>query len=185
MSLTISRPGLAAGVPANYDLGLIKLVICNATFPNSYNTGGESLTPANVGLDSILAVIPLGTTDGGTVASMVSYDYTAQKLQAFQVAAVGTHAHTLGHTHTLDFDHLHSGPAHTHGVPSGTDAGGGTTATGGAAAVGAASTGSGTTSAASTGSTNATGAVGAGSFAEAAGSANLSTLTARLLIIGR
>lgn len=53
------------------------------TFDSSYATGGESLTPSNVGMSEFLAVIPLPDANA-LEGHVVQYDYTAQKLMVFR-----------------------------------------------------------------------------------------------------
>lgn len=56
-----------------------RAVICNVDFDDSYPTGGESLTPTNLGLRKIdwLEAQPTG-------GYVFQYDYTNQKLLAYQ-----------------------------------------------------------------------------------------------------
>lgn len=58
-------------------IGNMRLKIYDVTFDNSYPTGGESLTPADLGLNHIEAII----AEGG--AYNFGYDYTNEKLKAF------------------------------------------------------------------------------------------------------
>lgn len=79
MGLTIGTTypvDLAKSSPQPAVLGT-KLVAVQITFDNSYPTGGEALTAANVGLDEILAVF----AESGTVA--VKYDKANAKLMAY------------------------------------------------------------------------------------------------------
>lgn len=81
MALTLTAVANGA-----YVVGNKKFRTYDVTFDSSYPTGGESLTPANVGLKKIVQVIGDGTftaTEGGTTGVQVSYDYTNKKLQAF------------------------------------------------------------------------------------------------------
>jgi len=59
------------------------------TFPSSYTAGGESLTPADMGLADVLFVqltpVPsAGATAGGI---LVQYDFASQKAMAFSGTA--------------------------------------------------------------------------------------------------
>lgn len=58
--------------------------VYTATFDSDYASGGESLTPANVGLWKIDYVNAEITAVGGTVnVASAAYDATNQKLQLF------------------------------------------------------------------------------------------------------
>jgi len=57
--------------------------VADITWDSSYATGGEELTPANLGLTSIDVVVPL--TDNA--AWVFSYDYSAETLMAFGAPA--------------------------------------------------------------------------------------------------
>jgi hypothetical protein len=79
MALTLSRVSRWAN-------GNHREVIFDVTFDSSYNTGGESLTASDLGLHKIQH-IAAGTTPAGaagTTAVVAAFDYTNNKLQAFQ-----------------------------------------------------------------------------------------------------
>ena len=57
-----------------------RLVAADITFDNSYPTGGEALTPADLGLRDILSV---AAEQKGVVSRLCEYDYTTQKLKLF------------------------------------------------------------------------------------------------------
>lgn len=67
-----------------------RIVVTEITFDSSYATGGEALTPANLGLASIDALIPSGVAAAaaGAAAVAVKFDRTNNKLQAFRVGAI-------------------------------------------------------------------------------------------------
>lgn len=58
-----------------------------STGPVSYPTGGESLTPAEIGLSAIDLLIP-NLASNGTVILCVLYDYTNSKMKWFDLAGV-------------------------------------------------------------------------------------------------
>lgn len=57
-----------------------RVVIADVTFDSSYLTGGESLTPSDLGLTAVDR-IDAGVSTGGYV---IVYDHTNSKLMAFQ-----------------------------------------------------------------------------------------------------
>jgi hypothetical protein len=77
MAVTVSAP-FKTGV-----FGDLKYVIVDITFDNSYPTGGEPVTPAQVGLDAVYGVTTLGNTYDAQGAVVVSYDRTNSKLVAY------------------------------------------------------------------------------------------------------
>lgn len=72
MALTITKVKVA-------NLGSAKAVVADLDFDSSYPTGGESLTPANLGLDTIDFL--LAEPQDGLV---YEYDYTNEKLIAYE-----------------------------------------------------------------------------------------------------
>ena len=83
MALTISTPSNAmdvVGVPGNN-----KYVIKRILFDSSYATGGESLTPTQLGFDS-LHIMLTSSEDNGYVAE---YDYSGEKLVLYEAGADG------------------------------------------------------------------------------------------------
>lgn len=81
--MALSITSLKRDVSGNKRLHAGKL-----TFDNSYPTGGESLTPANIGLH-VIENITIISASGLTF----EYDYTNQKVKAF--SALSAHNHTL------------------------------------------------------------------------------------------
>ena len=74
-------------------IGDLKYQIRVITFDSSYPTAGESLTPANVQLSDIIAVIDLGPAVASTPITRrvgLSYDDVNQKLQAYGSVASAT-----------------------------------------------------------------------------------------------
>lgn len=131
-----------------------RAVLAEITFDDNYATGGESLTPANLGLQAIDAMfVDAGAAAAGTAAVTVKYDRTNKKLQAFGAGAGAAHTHT--------------GPAHTHS----------TTVSGDAETAVSTSAGTG-----ASGSTAA--AAGAGPHAQIASTGDLSLLKVIVLAIG-
>jgi len=63
--------------------GRLRVRVATLTFDSSYDAGGESFVPSDVGLASFLAVVPLPDSNalGGNV---VLYDYTARKLRVYR-----------------------------------------------------------------------------------------------------
>lgn len=84
MALTIGNP-IKSGV-----LGDLRYQIRTITFDSSYATAGESLTPADVGMSDILAIVDLGPDVAVPATRKVDlrYDDTNQKLQAYGSVAV-------------------------------------------------------------------------------------------------
>lgn len=83
MALTITVPGNASdmtGVPGNN-----KYVIKTCTFDSSYATGGEALTAATLGLESI-HFVALSMENSGYVPQ---YDYTNAKIALYEAGADG------------------------------------------------------------------------------------------------
>lgn len=82
MALTISR--------VKQDVqGGSRVIVADVTFDSSYATGGESLTPADLGLKAIhFLTDQVGKTASGTTAILTRYDYVAQKLLAIWTGAV-------------------------------------------------------------------------------------------------
>lgn len=78
MALTIANT-----TPQSGDVwGRQKTRIVTVTFDSSYPTGGESFTPANVGLASFTAVF---FSPDSSPAYQFAYDYTNQKILVFGV----------------------------------------------------------------------------------------------------
>lgn len=76
MALTVSRNYQRESV----GLDQFRVNIVDITFDSSYPTGGESLTPAQCGMDSeILAVLP----ELGDTGYAVRYDRANEKLMAY------------------------------------------------------------------------------------------------------
>lgn len=59
--------------------GNLKTVYRDVTFSASYTTGGESITPNNVGMQAIVQCVP----DEAKTNNYFSFDYVNSKLQAF------------------------------------------------------------------------------------------------------
>jgi hypothetical protein len=79
MALTIGTPVKGAG---GGGFGDLKVSIADVTFDSSYATGGEALTPEQVGLTAILGAFTVGIVSG-TFYVAVSFDATNAKLMAF------------------------------------------------------------------------------------------------------
>jgi hypothetical protein len=58
--------------------GNMRVAFRDVTFSNSYATGGESITPAQVGVNKIFQVLP----DQGVSGLLFNYDYVNSKLKA-------------------------------------------------------------------------------------------------------
>lgn len=76
------------------------------TFDNSYPTGGESLTAADVGLKVIEQFLPHGPASdsdgtGGGFGNPVRYDHSTSKVQAFESAGDGDSMDEVGSTNSL------------------------------------------------------------------------------------
>lgn len=102
MGLTITRP--VAG--SDYVSGNKRVKVREIEFDNNYPTGGESLTPADVGLEVIEQFIPHGPAansdgTGGTLSVSVRYDHSTSKLQAFESGADGAVEPEKGDTESL------------------------------------------------------------------------------------
>lgn len=85
MALTVGLTGDWLGSQGNR-----RTVHGTITFDDSYATGGESLTPANIGLGRIDR-IQFNPVDGYTI----EYDYATQKVKVYTGSA-GVAAHTHG-----------------------------------------------------------------------------------------
>lgn len=85
--------------------GRHKVRIVSVTFDSSYATGGESLTPNNVGLAQFDIVIPSvdANAEGGHV---VQYDYTAQTLMVFVEESTAAGGPLLEAASATDLDGL-------------------------------------------------------------------------------
>ena len=82
MALTIAR---VSGADSTF--GNKRIKTRTITFDDSYPTGGESLTAADLGLRTLDAVIPHGAfrkTADSTDAIAVSYNHTTAKLVAYR-----------------------------------------------------------------------------------------------------
>lgn len=64
--------------------GRLRVAVRTVTFDDSYPTGGESFTPADVGLSEFLFVDIQNDADG-TLGFSFEYDYTAQTIVALGV----------------------------------------------------------------------------------------------------
>lgn len=64
---------------------LVKVRTRTVTFDSSYDTGGESFTPANVGLSEFLNVFISVDAASTTPGYVVQYDYTDEKLVVYGV----------------------------------------------------------------------------------------------------
>lgn len=84
MAIVVSTPALGANVPVSFDLGPFQAKIRDITLEASYTLSGAACTPATLGFTTVVAVIPLGTTNAGTSRVDVSYDYANQKLKALR-----------------------------------------------------------------------------------------------------
>lgn len=73
MALTITP--LNRGV-----VGVIRYLTADVAFDNSYASGGESLTAANLGMDTIYLVMATAP-----VGYEIAYDYTDHLLRAFRI----------------------------------------------------------------------------------------------------
>jgi hypothetical protein len=84
MALSIAKVAGADHVEGNK-----KVKVRTITFDNSYPTGGESLTPNDVGLKTIDTVQGgvAPATSGGATARTVAYDHTNQKLLVYTTAS--------------------------------------------------------------------------------------------------
>ncbi len=80
----------------------MKLVHCTITLDTSYPTGGEAITAANFGLDSIHTVIPYPTDQSGTYIPV--WDSANSKLK--MMSALGTEVADLTDLSTVKVDVL-------------------------------------------------------------------------------
>lgn len=79
MALTVTRVQ-----PTPTAVGRFKISIADVTFDNSYATGGESITPTDLGLSAFLFVLVEEDADG----YVVKFDRTNNKLMAFRNPAI-------------------------------------------------------------------------------------------------
>lgn len=83
MAVTVAA---IAGLERQGELGPYRVKVSNVTFDNSYPTGGEPLTAAQLGLTTILSVIcEQGVTATRTTAITAYYDVAASKLVAYRI----------------------------------------------------------------------------------------------------
>lgn len=99
MALTITRTGDWHGVAGNLRYAYVKV-----DFDSSYPTGGESLTPADVGMREFVDV-KIHPTSG----FLFEYDYTNEKILAYTQGA----AHATAGSATLDDYPVTAGPGVT------------------------------------------------------------------------
>lgn len=84
MALTLAKTNKQVGDEV---FGRTRVRIREVTFDSSYPTGGESFTPADVGLSEFLAVL-VSVDSAAAGGHVVQYDYTNKKLMAFVEEAV-------------------------------------------------------------------------------------------------
>lgn len=86
MALTITT---ASPQSSNDVWGRQRVATARVTFDSSYATGGESLTPANVGLSSFTYVaIEVDASVAAHRGRIVQFDYTANKMLVLEEEAV-------------------------------------------------------------------------------------------------
>ncbi len=87
MALTLAK---ITPTGSDFVAGNKRVKYVTVTFDSSYATGGESLTPADVGLKVITHVTPdLASVAAHTTGVLVGYDYTNKKLFAMTNTASG------------------------------------------------------------------------------------------------
>jgi hypothetical protein len=103
MALTVAQT-----TPQSADVwGRQRVRVVTVTFDASYPTGGESFTPANVGLSAFSVVIP--SINAGVAAHagrVVQFDYTNNKLMVFVEEAVAAGGPLLEVADTTDLSTL-------------------------------------------------------------------------------
>jgi hypothetical protein len=71
--------------------GVSRSCIADVTFSGTYAAGGDTYTPSQFGMTSILAMVPMGSAFGSaTTAYVVSPDLANNKIKLMASAAVGT-----------------------------------------------------------------------------------------------
>lgn len=84
MAVTIATPTHAAQPIV---AGNVRMTIRDITFDDSYPTGGESVSASDLGLQNVLAAIPVVRTAGTGSVTAVQYDVENGKLLAYTAAA--------------------------------------------------------------------------------------------------
>lgn len=88
MAVTITRP---AGFPPSNVIGARRESIRDVAFTGSYAAGGETITPAQVGLRAIHNVHGVVTEGAaGTAALPIRWDAANRKVQLYEAAAAGS-----------------------------------------------------------------------------------------------
>lgn len=91
MAVTITPPTQLGKTRSTYANGPVKFSHRDVAFTGSYATGGESITPRDVGLRTISHVLGVVTEGAGATAALpIRYDRTNSKLQMYEAAAAGS-----------------------------------------------------------------------------------------------
>jgi len=80
-----------AFVKRNVVGGVARSAVVDVTFSGTYAAGGDTFTPSQFGMTSILAMVPMGSAFGSaTTAYVVSPDLANNKIKLMASAAAGT-----------------------------------------------------------------------------------------------
>jgi hypothetical protein len=88
MALTVSKAPVTVSNLNTYDS--VKFLTAEVTFDNSYPTGGLAITPASLGLSSIILCVPFLKTATSVAAGQATHPYfntATGKLQLFKLNA--------------------------------------------------------------------------------------------------
>jgi hypothetical protein len=91
MAVTITAPAALGKTRATFAVGPVKHSIRDVAFSGSYAAGGETITPAQVGLHAITNVYGIVTEGAAAGTALpVRYDRVNSKLQMYEAAAAGS-----------------------------------------------------------------------------------------------
>lgn len=89
MAATFAIAAIPPFTLAPYPEGQMKAVYATVTVTGTYTTGGDSLTPANFGLQQIVKFEPDLNELSTTTAVLPRYDYTNSLLKFYESGASG------------------------------------------------------------------------------------------------
>jgi hypothetical protein len=158
--------------------GGLKYRLLDVTFDSSYASGGEPLSGAEFGIDSVLAIL-LGTVDQDSAGYIVQYDKQVGKLRVFQSAGFTPAGTVSAHSHPLSLKNAAVADGATTRVNAGTNLLGANTGSDVTVAGGGANGGVQNATPTFAGS-----AVAQAALSEVAGATDLSALTVTALVLG-
>ena len=84
--------------------GVARCVVADVTFSGTYAAGGDTYTPSQFGLGSVLAIIPQGVTGSATTGYVATPDIANSKIRLLAGSAAGSplaETATAGQTATV------------------------------------------------------------------------------------